>query len=123
VFWGTTHYLLAVSLYPYDFLDTYTEELRRKFFLLMFIIAVSTDVLEAIARNEVLDPWFYLISMGYLMLLLMIAWTIPLPIVLRITGLVSVPDIGSHFSGVLYVRSAGHSATLLFLLKDSRVLH
>jgi hypothetical protein len=86
VSWATTHYLLAVSLYPYDFIDNYTEELRRKFLLWMMLAVIAMDVCEIIIRQELLDPWYYPIFMAFLTGLVILSLAIPKPLILRACG-------------------------------------
>jgi hypothetical protein len=85
-FWATTHYLLAVSLYPYDFMDTYTEELRRKFLLGAMLTVSLNDVIETSLRGELFDPWYYLMFIGYISGLVILAMVVPRPSILRATG-------------------------------------
>ena len=59
VFWATSHYLLAVSLFPYDFLDEYSEELQRRFMLWAMLAMVFADVGESMLRGALFDPWYF----------------------------------------------------------------
>ncbi len=59
MFWSTTHYLLAVSMYPYAFLDEYSEEMQRKFLLCSMLVVVVADVAENAVRGELFSPWHY----------------------------------------------------------------
>lgn len=84
--WATAHYLLAVSLYPYDFLESYTEDLRRKFFLGVFMTAIVIDIGEALYRGEFFQPWYFPLLYLALMALLMLSWFVPRPKVLSMAG-------------------------------------
>ncbi len=86
MFWATVHYLLAVSIYPYDFLDNVTEELRRKFFLSAMFTIIVVDFFESLVRGEIFDPWFYPLFMVYLAVLVVVALVFPRPQVIRISG-------------------------------------
>ena len=86
VLWATTHYLLAVSLYPYDFIDDYTEELQRKFMLWAMLAVIGLDVAEVIVRNELLDPWYYPPFMALLAGIVIAPLVFPRPAVLRASG-------------------------------------
>ena len=59
VFWSTTHYLLAVSIYPYEFLDEYSEEMQRKFLLWTMLIVLVADLAENAVRGGLFSPWYY----------------------------------------------------------------
>ena len=86
VFWATTHYLLAVSLYPYDFIDNFSEELRRKFMQWMMLLVIAMDVCEIFIRQELFEPWYYPIFMAFLTGLVILSLVIPKPIILRACG-------------------------------------
>ncbi len=69
VFWSTTHYLLAVSIYPYEFLDEYSEEMQRKLVLYVMLVALVADLAENTVRGELFNPWYYplfILSVGLL---------------------------------------------------------
>jgi len=59
VFWSTTHYLLAVSIYPYVFLDEFSEETQRKFLLQAMLVVLIADLAENAVRGGLFDPWYY----------------------------------------------------------------
>jgi len=86
VLWATTHYLLAVSLYPYDYMDSYTEELRRKFMLWTMLAICVLDVGEATIGGELFEPWYYLVFMGFIFSLVAAPLVLPKPVVLRVSG-------------------------------------
>ncbi|TDG11809.1 hypothetical protein E2F43_15670 [Seongchinamella unica] len=66
IFWSTMHYLLAVSIYPYEFLDQYSEEMQEKFLLRAMLVMIVADLAENSVRGELLDPWYYPVFMGSL---------------------------------------------------------
>lgn len=84
--WATVHYLMAVALYPYDFLTDYSERLQQKFVLITLLVAVALDSGEKIIRGDILDPWylplFYLYFVAFLTLPLIFAK----PSIMRISG-------------------------------------
>lgn len=84
--WGTVHYLMAVSLYPHDFLDDVSEELQRKFLLGTVIATCVIDVGENAVRGDLFDPWYYLIMILYVVTLSGLPLLIPKPSVMRICG-------------------------------------
>lgn len=66
VFWSTTHYLIAVSIYPYRFLDEYSEEMQKKFLLRAMLVVCIADLAENTVRGELFNPWYYPLFMGSL---------------------------------------------------------
>lgn len=64
VFWSTTHYLLAVSIYPYEFLDDYSEEMQRNFLLVAILVVIVADLAENAVRGELFSPWYYPLFMA-----------------------------------------------------------
>lgn len=56
--WATVHYLMAVALYPYNFLTDYSEKLQQRFVLLVLLAAVALDCGEKIIRGDFFDPWY-----------------------------------------------------------------
>lgn len=86
VFWSTTHYLLAVSMYPYEFLDEYSEEMQRKFLLWVMLVVLVSDLAENAVRGGLFNPWFYPVFMSFLGLLAIapLAWRNPM--VMRVAG-------------------------------------
>ena len=86
VFWSTTHFLLAVSIYPYEFLDEYSEEMQRKFLLRVMLVVLTSDLAENAVRGELFNPWYYpvfILCMG-LLVVAPLAWRNPT--VMRTTG-------------------------------------
>ena len=86
IFWSTTHYLLAVSIYPYEFLDQYSEEMQKRFLLRAMLVVVAADIAENAVRGELLSPWYYPVfaaSLGALALGPLI-WKNP--VVMRVAG-------------------------------------
>lgn len=86
VFWSTTHYLLAVSIYPYEFLDQYSEEMQRKFLLKVMLVVLVADLAENAVRGELFSPWYYPLFMAFTGVLAIapLAWKSPL--VMRAAG-------------------------------------
>ena len=78
--WSTTHYLLAVSLYPYEFLDEYSEEMQRKFLLWVMLVVLVADLAENAVRGELFRPWYYPVFVAGLGVLasLPLVWRHPL---------------------------------------------
>ena len=86
VFWSTTHFLLAVSIYPYDFLDEYSEEMQRRFLLQVMLVMLAADVAENAVRGEVFSPWYYPVFMGGLAVLTVMPLAWQNPAVMRACG-------------------------------------
>lgn len=84
--WATIHYLMAVSLYPYDFIDTSSEDLQRKFLLYSIIAAAALDSGETLVRGELFDPWYYPLLIVWIVGWASLCLVIPRPIVMRIAG-------------------------------------
>lgn len=84
--WATLHYLMAVSLYPYEFVDSSSEQLQRRFLLSSLIAAAVFDLGETVIRGELFEPWYY-----PLMILWFVGWAlaclwIPSQRLMRIAG-------------------------------------
>ena len=77
---------MAVSLYPYDFLDEVSEQLQRKFLLGSVITATVFDVGENYVRGDLFDPWYYLLMILYLVVMTTLPLVIPKPSVMRACG-------------------------------------
>lgn len=86
VFWSTTHYLLAVSIYPYDFLDEYSEEMQRKFLLWATLVMVAADLAENTVRGQLFSPWYYPLFMSFIGALAVAPLIWKNPLVMRISG-------------------------------------
>ena len=84
--WATVHYLMAVALYPYNFLTEYSEKLQQKFVLIVLLAAVALDSGEKIIRGDFFDPWY--LPLFYLHVVVFV--TLPLifakPWIMRISG-------------------------------------
>ena len=65
--WATLHYLMAVSLYPYQFLTEISEKLQRKSVLASIIALGILDIGEKIVRGALFEPWYYLLMILYVM--------------------------------------------------------
>lgn len=84
--WATFHYLMAVSLYPYQFLTEYSEKLQRKSVLVSFIVLVLLDIGEKVVGDSLFEPWYYLLMTLYIMLLLGTALVFDRPWIMRVVG-------------------------------------
>jgi hypothetical protein len=86
VFWSTTHYLLAVSIYPYEFLDEYSEEMQRKFLLWAILVVLMADLAENAVRGELFSPWYYPVFITSIGILAVAPLVWKSPMVMRIAG-------------------------------------
>jgi hypothetical protein len=84
--WATIHYLMAVSLYPYDFIDQYSEELQRKFLLFSVMGAAVIDMGETLVRGELFEPWYYPALIISILTLASLPLLFPRPAVMRACG-------------------------------------
>ena len=86
VFWSTVHYLLAVSIYPYAFMDIFTDEMRSTFLLRTMLIVLVVDVAESIVRGELFSPWYYPLFMVSLCVFALIPLLWKKPEIMRLAG-------------------------------------
>ena len=86
VAWSTVHYLMAVSLFPYDFLTKHSEELQRKFVLASVLAMCALDVGEKIVIGNLFEPWYYLIMILYIVVVTALPLVIPKSSVMRACG-------------------------------------
>ena len=86
VAWATVHYLMAVSLYPFEFLTEYSEELQRKFVLAAVLATVAMDVGVKIVEGNLFEPWYYLIMILYIVVLTALPLVIPKSSIMRACG-------------------------------------
>jgi len=84
--WATFHYLMAVSLYPYQFLTQYSEELQRKAVLTSIIALGVLDIGEKSVRGDLFEPWYYLLMILYIILLTAAPLVFDRPWVMRASG-------------------------------------
>lgn len=84
--WATFHYLMAVSLYPYQFLTEYSEELQKKAVLASLIALGLLDIGEKFVRGALFDPWYYLLMILYVILLAAAPLVFDRPWVMRASG-------------------------------------
>jgi hypothetical protein len=84
--WATVHYLMAVSLYPYDFIDSSSQDLQRKFLLSSVIAAALIDVGETLVRGEFFDPWYYPITVTWVVGWAVACLVVPRPGLMRVAG-------------------------------------
>ena len=61
--WATIHYALAATLFPKDFAGRIEPERERKVFLVVLLVFIGIDVVEAGLRNALFSPWYFLPSM------------------------------------------------------------
>ena len=84
--WATVHYLMAVSLYPYQFLNEFSEKLQKKSVLISFIALGLLDIGEKIVRGDLFEPWYYLLMMLYLIALAAAPLVFDRPWLMRVAG-------------------------------------
>ncbi len=84
--WATFHYLMAVSLYPYQFLTEYSEELQRKSVLISLIALGVLDIGEKAVRGDLFEPWYYLLMILYVIALAAAPLLFDKPWVMRASG-------------------------------------
>ena len=61
IIWAVSHYVAAITLYPpLASGDEQPFAHRRHWFLWAFFGITITDMLQAWAKGELLDPWYYL---------------------------------------------------------------
>ena len=46
-------------MYPYEFLDEYSEEMQKTFLLRALLVVLAADLAENTVRGELLSPWYY----------------------------------------------------------------
>lgn len=86
IFWSTTHYLLAVSIYPYDFLDEYSEEMQKTFLLRAILVVLLADLAENAVRGQLFSPWYYPVFIVSLSALALAPLLWKNPAVMRMAG-------------------------------------
>ena len=64
--WATIHYVMAVSLYPYQFLTDISEELQKQAVLTSIITLAVLDIGEKWVRGDLFEPWYYLLMVMYI---------------------------------------------------------
>ena len=84
--WATFHYVMAVSLYPYQFLTEYSEKLQRKSVLTSLLVLAALDVGENIVRGDIFEPWYYLLLVLYVVTLAAAPLVFDRPWVMRASG-------------------------------------
>ena len=91
--WATVHYLMAVSLYPYQFLSEYSEELQKKSVLTSIIALSVLDVGEKFVRGDLFEPWYYLLLILYVVSFAAAPLVFDRPWVMRASGWVLAASI------------------------------
>jgi hypothetical protein len=84
--WATFHYVMAVSLYPYQFLTEYSENLQRKSVLTSLLVLGVLDMGEKIVRGDILEPWYYPLMILYIMTFAAAPLVFDRPWVMRVSG-------------------------------------
>jgi hypothetical protein len=84
--WATFHYLMAVALYPYKFLNEYSEELQRKFVLVALLGVALLDAGEKLVRGDFFNPWYFPLFIFYLIFFISLPLAIDRPWVMRFSG-------------------------------------
>lgn len=70
VLWATTHYVVAITLYPPIAAGSEQPfEFRRNWFLWTFIAVGFADILQTAARGRIFTPWYYLPFVSHYVLL------------------------------------------------------
>ena len=64
MFWAASHYALAATLFPRDLAGRVEPERARKVFLVLFLVFIGVDIIEADLREDLFSPWYYLPSMA-----------------------------------------------------------
>ena len=62
--WATFHYALAASLFPRDLADRIEPERERRVFLVVLLVFMVFDTVEAGLRDDLFSPWYFLPSMA-----------------------------------------------------------
>lgn len=88
--WATVHYLMAVALYPYNFLTDYSERLQQKFVLVTLLAAVALDFGEKIIRGDIFDPWYLPLFYLYFVVFVTLPLIFAKPWITRISGWILV---------------------------------
>ena len=84
--WATLHYIMAVSLYPYQFLTEVSEELQKKAVLASIIALGVLDIGEKWVRGDLFEPWYYLLMIFYIITLAAAPVVFARPWVMRASG-------------------------------------
>jgi hypothetical protein len=62
--WAASHYVLAATLFPRDLAGRVEPERQRKVFLVLFLVFIGVDIIEADLREALFSPWYFLPSMA-----------------------------------------------------------
>jgi hypothetical protein len=62
--WATFHYALAATLFPWDLADRIEPERTRRVFLVVLLVFIAIDIVEAGLRDDLFSPWYFLPSMA-----------------------------------------------------------
>jgi hypothetical protein len=77
---------MAVALYPYKFLNEYSEELQRKFVLVALLGVALLDAGEKLVRGDFFNPWYFPLFIFYLIFFISLPLAIDRPWVMRFSG-------------------------------------
>ena len=64
VFWSASHYALSAALFPRGLVGRDEPERERKVFLVLLLVFMGVDVIEANLRDALFSPWYFLPSMA-----------------------------------------------------------
>lgn len=62
--WATLHYALAATLFPRDLAGRIEPERERRVFLVVLLVFMGIDIVEAGLRDDLFSPWYFLPSMA-----------------------------------------------------------
>ena len=62
--WATFHYALAATLFPRDLAGRIEPERERRVFLVVLLVFIGIDIIEAGLREALFSPWYFLPSMA-----------------------------------------------------------
>ncbi len=84
--WATVHYLMAVSLYPHKFLTDFSEERQKRAVLGCLIGLGLLDIGEKAVRGDLFDPWYYMLMIGFVIVMASLPLIFNRPWVTRACG-------------------------------------
>ncbi len=62
--WATLHYALAATLFPRGLAGRIEPERERRVFLVVLLVFMAIDTVEAGLRDDLFSPWYFLPSMA-----------------------------------------------------------
>ena len=84
--WSASHYLLAVAVYPEDFISEQDEPLRYRFLASAFLVLSILDMGESAIRGTLFGYWAYLLMMSISVTAKVACLLNPTPRLVSITG-------------------------------------